>query len=97
MTFSFVSVKMKWNANNIVDFLKIYKQHPVLWNIKHKDYCNTKLKDELFKQLYEQLAAKGLMKGMDEKQLKSKIKTIKDVYRHELAKIERSQKSGPGI
>jgi hypothetical protein len=62
---------MKWNANNIVDFLIIYEQHPVLWNIKHKDYCNTKLNDELFKQLYEQLAAKGLMEGMDEKQLKS--------------------------
>jgi len=51
--FSFVSVEMKWNANNIVDFLKIYELHPVLWNTKHKDYCNTKLKDELFKQLYE--------------------------------------------
>lgn len=88
---------MKWNGNNIVDFLKIYEQHPVLWNIKHKDYCNTKLKDELFKQLYEQLAAKGLMEGMDEKQLKSKIKTIKDVYRQELARIEKSQKSGAGI
>jgi len=51
----------------------------------------------LFKQLYEQLAAKGLMEGMDEKQLKSKIKTIKDVCRHELAKIERSQKIGAGL
>jgi len=28
LTFSFVSVKMKWNANNSVDFLKIYEQHP---------------------------------------------------------------------
>ena len=37
------------------------------------------------------------MAEMDERQLKSKIKTIKDVYRHELAKIERSQKSGAGI
>jgi hypothetical protein len=51
----------------------------------------------LFKQLYEQLAAKRLMEGMDEKQLKSVIKTTKDVYRHELAKIERSQKNGAGI
>jgi len=49
----------------------------------------------LFKQLYEQLAAKGLMEGMDEKQLKQKIKIIKDVYRHELVKIERSQKVAP--
>ena len=93
---SFVSVRMKWNTNNIIDFLKLYEQHPVLWNIRHKDYCNTKLKEELFQQLKEQLAAKGLIEGMDDKQLKSKIKTIKDVYRHELAKIEKSRKSGAG-
>jgi hypothetical protein len=61
---------MKWNANYFFDFIKFDEQHPVLWKIKHKDYCNTKLKDELFKQLYEQLAAKGLIEGMDEKQLK---------------------------
>jgi alpha-galactosidase len=83
---------MKWNGNNIVDCLKIYEQHPVLWNIKHKDYRNTTLKDELFKQLYEQLAANGLIERMEEKQLKSKIKTIEDVYRQELAKIEKNPK-----
>ena len=33
---------------------------------------------------------------MDAKQLKTKIKTIKDVYRKELAKIVRSKKSGQG-
>jgi hypothetical protein len=46
----------------------------------------------LFKQLYEQFAAKGLMERMDEKQLQSKIKTIKDVYRQELAKIVKKNK-----
>jgi hypothetical protein len=51
----------------------------------------------LFKQLYEQLTAKGLIGGMDEKQLKSKIKTINDVYRQELAKIVKSQTSGARI
>ena len=45
---------MKWNCNNIIDFLKIYEQYPLLWNIKHKDYLNTKLKDEMFKKLYDQ-------------------------------------------
>ena len=95
MTFSFVSVKIKWNANNIVDFLKIYEQHPVLWNTKHKDYCNTKLKDELFKLLYEQLAAKGLMEGMDEKQLKSKLKQLRMFIDTNLPKLEEDKKLAP--
>jgi hypothetical protein len=51
----------------------------------------------LFKQLYEQLAAKGLMEGLDEKQLKSKIKTIKDFTDTNLPKLKKSQKSGAGI
>ncbi|CAH1953439.1 unnamed protein product [Acanthoscelides obtectus] len=46
--------------------------------------------------MWEQLEDKGLLKGMDEKQLKNKIKNLKDVFRQELAKIERSKKSGCG-
>ena len=42
---------MKWNSKIIIDFLKICEQYPVLWNIKHKDYCNLKLKDVVFKQV----------------------------------------------
>jgi len=83
---------MKWNCNNIVDFLKIYEQYPLLWNIKNKDYLNIKLKDEMFKKLYADLETEGLVMGIDEKQLKAKIKNLKDVYRNELAKIEKSKK-----
>ncbi|CAH1997461.1 unnamed protein product [Acanthoscelides obtectus] len=47
--------------------------------------------------MWEQLEDKGLLKGMDEKQLKNKIKNLKDVFRQELAKIERSKKTLPSI
>ena len=87
---------MKWNLKCIVEFLNIYQQYPVLWNIKHKDYCNSKLKDEIFQRLLRELDEKQLLGGMDVKQVKSKIKSIKDVYRQELHKIERSKKSGCG-
>jgi len=33
---------------------------------------------------------------MDEKQLKAKIKYIKDVYRNELAKLKKNRKRGSG-
>ncbi|KAL4122357.1 hypothetical protein QTP88_014700 [Uroleucon formosanum] len=83
---------MKWNCNNIVDFLKIYEQYPLLWNIKHKDYLNIKLKDEIFKKLYADLENERLIMGVDEKQLEAKIKNLKDVYRNELAKIKKVEK-----
>lgn len=76
----------KWNSNQIITFLKIYEQFPVLWNIKHNDYLNIKLKDVLFKQMCEQLEQVDLLKGMDEKRLKNKIKNLKDVFRQEPSK-----------
>jgi len=69
---------MKWNSNNIIDFLKIYENYPLLWNIKHKEYCNIKLKDEIFKNFYLELESQGLVEGMDVKQLKAKIKNISE-------------------
>ena len=87
---------MKWNVNCIIKFLNIYEQYPLLWNVKDKMYCNSKLKDEVFQRLSKELAENELLGGMDTKQLKSKIKSIKDVYRQELHKIEKSKKSGCG-
>ena len=75
---------MKWNVDCIRQFLNIYKQYPLLWNVKDKMYCNSKLKDEVFHRLSKELEENELLGGMDIKQLKSKIKSIKDVYRQEL-------------
>ncbi|XP_022907986.2 uncharacterized protein [Onthophagus taurus] len=86
---------MKWNSN-ISKFLEIYENFPILWNIKLKNYHDTKLRDAVFEKLTEELKAEGLVEDMTPKQLKSKIKSIKDAYRQELAKIEKSKKSGMG-
>lgn len=87
---------MKWNANNISLFLQLYQQFPALWNIRDKNYCNKSLRDTVFKQLMSELEENQLLGQMDKKQLKAKIKSIKDVYRTELNKIEKSKKSGCG-
>lgn len=87
---------MKWNCNNIIVFLDIYQKYPILWNIKDNNYCNTKLKEEIFQQLYCDLNEKQLIGEMNIKQLKAKIKSIKDVFRQEVQKIEKSKKSGSG-
>lgn len=87
---------MKWNVNNITTFLQIYENFPILWNIKQKDYLDTKLRDSAFEKLSDELKAEDLVGDMTAKQLKAKIKSIKDAYRQELAKIEKSKKSGTG-
>lgn len=50
----------------------------------------------MFKQLMSELEENQLLGQMDKKQLTAKIKSIKDVYRTELNKIEKSKKSGCG-
>lgn len=87
---------MKWTVANISLFLQVYQKFPALWNIKDKNYANKSLRDTLFKQLMAELEENQLLGEMDEKQLKSKIKSLKDVYRTELCKIEKSKKSGSG-
>lgn len=63
---------MKRSVNNIVEFLNIYQQYPVLWNMKDKDYYNTKLKDKIFQCFYTELNGKQLTEGMDVKQLNAR-------------------------
>ncbi|XP_046403076.1 uncharacterized protein LOC124168791 isoform X2 [Ischnura elegans] len=87
---------MKWNVSNISLFLQVYEPYAALWNVKHKDYCNKSLRDTLFQQLMSDLEKHKLLGSMDMKQVKAKIKALKDVYRGELAKIEKSRKSGCG-
>lgn len=87
---------MKWNGNDISVFLDLYHQYPLLWNIMEKNYTNKTLKEANFKRLMCELDQHNLLGGMDLKQLKTKIKSIKDAYRQELQKIERSKKSGSG-
>lgn len=88
---------MKWDANDIVRVLKIYQNFPLLWNIEFKGHAGIKLKEETFKKFTEQLDSGGLLREMTVKELKAKIKSIKDVYRQEMTKIEVScKKNGKG-
>lgn len=82
---------MKWNVNNVSKFLAIYENYPI-WNIKQKNYLDAKLRDSAFNKLWDELKAKGLVEDMSAKQVKAKIKGIKDGHRQELAKIEKSKK-----
>lgn len=86
-------VKLKWNTSNISLLLQVYQQFPTSWNIKDKEYRKKSMRDASFKRITSKLKENQLGE-MDAKLLKSKIKSIKDVYGTELQKTEKSKKSG---
>ena len=85
---------MKWNTNNISLFLRIYRQFPTLWSLKEREYNNKSLRDASFNQLMCELKENELLGKMDARQVRAKIKSIKDVYRTEVHKVDKSKKSG---
>jgi uncharacterized protein YecE (DUF72 family) len=48
--------KTKWNKDDIFQFLDVYEQFPILWNIKHTDYLNRNLKNSNFEKLKNNLS-----------------------------------------
>ena len=49
----------KWNERLVTNFLKVYKQHPCLWNPYHKEYHNCREKNEALRKIIDTLGAPG--------------------------------------
>lgn len=62
--------QVKWNNDDIFQFLDVYEQYPILWNIKHKDYLNRNLKISNFEKLKNNLSSIGLVVDSDQLRLK---------------------------
>lgn len=88
-------MSVKWDGNKIISFLNVYEKYDILWNIKLKDHMNKSRRDTAFERLLKELQESGF-ENIDMNILKTKIKTIKTVYRQEVNKIVKSKKSGSG-
>ena len=86
----------KWNAEEISKFSEIYESYECLWDIRNIHYMNRNKRDMAMNMLAEALTKEGLQVSNIEF-LRKKIKVIKNVYRQELVKIEKSKKSGAGL
>jgi hypothetical protein len=85
----------KWNSNEIAKFLEIYETYEILWNIRLYDYSNKNKRESAFQKLMKELRDDGFQ-DITLEILRKKIKTIKTVYRQELAKVQKSKRSGAG-
>nr|BAH71045.1 ACYPI009600 [Acyrthosiphon pisum] len=73
-----------------IEFLKIYKQHPCLWDKALPDFRNRKMRDAAEEKLLP------ISKLSNIKELRSKIRSIRGTYNQEVNKIHMSMKTGCG-
>lgn len=85
---------VKWSSGQIIEFLEVYENYPVLWNSSLKEYKDRNLRDAAFKKLVDQLQSTFPNITLD--QIRSKIKSIKTIVGQECIKITKSNKSGAG-
>ncbi|CAK9800698.1 hypothetical protein ANTQUA_LOCUS2538 [Anthophora quadrimaculata] len=69
----------KWNEKLVINFLKVYKQHPCLWNPYHKDYHNCREKNEALQKIIDKFDAPGFTVN----DYLHQIKTIREKYKEE--------------
>ena len=85
----------KWSSEDVVKFLDVYEECEGLWGIRHCDYNNKIKRDSaMLKLMGELLKINVAVESVEV--LRKKIKSIKNVYRQELTKIDKSKKSGAG-
>ncbi|XP_045121645.1 uncharacterized protein LOC123510496 [Portunus trituberculatus] len=75
----------------IVEFIKLYRSEPCLWQVKSEECHDRTKKDAAYSKLVEKL--EELEFGATKKSVITKIKCLRCAYRKEKKKVEASQKS----
>ncbi|KAJ0179130.1 hypothetical protein K1T71_004842 [Dendrolimus kikuchii] len=76
----------KWRVEQTPMFLEHFKNYPTLWNFKTDGYKNRVLRAKAMRALIQDLN----IEGVNERDVKLKIKSIRTRYTCELSKIKRS-------
>lgn len=80
----------KWSSGRTIKFLELYEANPCLWDFTSNLYKNREAREKA----YSNIAKSIEIDGFDIQAVKAKIRSLRNAYTLELAKIEKSKKSG---
>lgn len=83
---------LKWSDDLMFRFMDLYQSHPCLWDYKKDVYKNKSARDTAINNIIIEMGIVELTPA----DVKNKIKTIRTMYKKELALINKSKKSGAG-
>lgn len=75
---------MNWNEEKTLSLIELYKQRELLWNVKHVNHYNKKLKNEAWEEIADVLGSTG-------EELKRKMNALLSSLRREKCKMRRSE------
>ncbi|CAK1590956.1 unnamed protein product [Parnassius mnemosyne] len=85
----------KYSRAFVTEFIELYRELPSLWMVKSKDYSNRDLKSQSYEILVGKF--KEVEPNADRDFVLKKIKNMRDVWRRQHEKIEKSLKSGMAV
>lgn len=78
----------------LTDFIALYESFPCIWRVKSKEYSNREKKGEAYERLVEKFKEIDATASRDT--VVKKVNSMRSVYRKELAKVNKSIRSGAG-
>nr|XP_023028610.1 uncharacterized protein LOC111516713 [Leptinotarsa decemlineata] len=85
-----MSGEKKWNTENTYKLIELYREHPLLWDPKNKDYKNRYKKADALKEISLELNIKSVA------DVEKKIRNINSQYKRERRNYKKMKKSGAG-
>lgn len=78
----------------LTEFIELYKSYPCLWRVKSKEYSDRDKKNLAYDALVHKY--KEIDASANREKVTKKINSLRTVYRKELAKVNKSNRSGAG-
>lgn len=82
----------KFNADETLKLVQLYREHECLWNMRCQEYKNKQNRTSALQQIRTEIG----IEGITIEEIKNKIKSIRNTYYLEVDKIEKSTRSGAG-
>ncbi|XP_025424430.1 uncharacterized protein LOC112693537 [Sipha flava] len=86
-------ISKKWNGDLIIKFFELYENHPCLWDVFSKTYKDRIAREDAYREIGNAMN----IDGFESAEVKAKIRSLRNAYTLELAKIQKSKKSGAGV
>ena len=85
---------LEWRLADISLLISLYKEYPVLWNVKLKEYKDRNAKELAYGKI--QKVFENHTENITLEQIKKKIHTLRSQYKREIKLVRESKKSGMG-
>lgn len=80
---------MEWMNDRVIDLIKLYEKHVVLWDSTNKFYKINNKKNDAWKEISQEL-------NLDVQEIKRKITSLLATYRKARQKVAQNNRSGMG-